>query len=179
METLQSFFSANNSSDIFTIGRYIQQHVDEQSEAIFQSTQREMLDRYDEIGDSVYGIYGTHLFRHIHAQFKEAGLRSKPRLPFGNFATSREWGDEDDRQRWFWSKITTTDDEVVGTIAVVCYHDHLQIRIPRPFKIIALAETSKGAVVKALSQISDNFGKALEARNEYAQYYAEAENSQS
>jgi hypothetical protein len=173
MESLQAFFSANNSNDIFTIGRYIEQHVNEQWEVIFQNTQREMLDRYDEIGDSVYGIYGTHLFRHIHAQLKDVNLRATPRLP-GNFSTSREWGTEDDRQRWMYSKITSKEGGAIGTIVTVFFHDHLQIRIPRPFKIIALTETSKGDVVKALSRISDDFGKALEARIEYAQYYAQA-----
>jgi hypothetical protein len=171
MESLQTFF-AKNSSDIQSVGRYIQQHVDEHWELVFQSVRQEMLDRYAEIGDSVYGIYGTHLFREIHEQFKDVGLKATPRLP-GNFSVSREWGEETDRQRWMYSKITTKDGAPVGTIATAFFHDHEQIRIPRPFKIIALAETTKGDVVKVLSQISPEFKNALEARIEYAEYYAQ------
>ena len=69
-----------------------------------------------------------------------------------------------------WSKITATGDGTAfGTIVTVFFHDHVEIRIPRPFKIIALKETSKADVVKALSA---DFKNALEARIEYAQYYA-------
>jgi hypothetical protein len=78
-----------------------------------------------------------------------------------------------------YSKITLKEGAAIGTIVTVFFHDHLQIRIPRPFKIIALAETSKGEVVKALSRISDDFGKALEARIEYAEYYAQVADSKS
>jgi hypothetical protein len=114
------------------------------------------------------------MFRHIHAQLKEVGMKATPRLP-GNFSVSREWGDDErDRQRWMWSKITTKEGAPVGTIATVFYHDHEQIRIPRPFRIIALTETTKGDVVKALSKISSDFKNALEARIEYAEYYAQA-----
>jgi hypothetical protein len=169
MESLQAFFSESSSSDIHTLGRYIQQHIHEHWEAVYQSTQPEMLERYAEIGDSVYGIYGAHLFRPVHAELKQAGLRATPRLP-GNFSISREWGPEDERQRWMWSKISTTEDAAVGTIVTIFYHDHLQIRIPRAFQVIALEETSKREVVKALSRRSSDFKDALEAKIEIAQY---------
>jgi len=175
MQSLQAFFEANGKRDIFTLAGYIEQHVNEYWEIAFQNKQREMLERYDEIGDSVYGLYGTEVFRHIHAQLKEVGWRATPRLP-GNFNISREWGDDEtDRQRWMWSKIATNDGEPIGTIATAFYHDHEQIRIPRAFRIIALTETSKGEVVKALSAISPDFKNALEARVEYAAYYADTD----
>jgi hypothetical protein len=69
-----------------------------------------------------------------------------------------------------WSKISTTDGAPVGTIAIVFWHDHTQIRIPRPFQVIALEETTKGDVIKALSALSPDFKAALEARVEYADY---------
>lgn len=167
-ETLQNIRA---DSDIFTIAQSIERYVNENWERVFEHVQQEMNDRYEEIGDGVYGIYGTELFRAVHTQFKQVGLRSVPRLPIGNFATSREFGEEDDRQRWFWSKITTMEGATVGTIAIVYHHDHVQIRIPRPPGVIALKETSKAAVVAALSRISPEFGNALEARVEYAEYY--------
>ncbi|MBA3869039.1 MAG: hypothetical protein H0X30_07790 [Anaerolineae bacterium] len=173
MESLQTFFEQQHSSDIHAIGRYIQQHVDEQWQLIFEANKAEMLRRFPEIGDTVYGIYGTRMFKHIHDQFSEVGLRATPRLP-GSFPISREWGeDEMDRQRWMWSKITRKDGTNVGTIVTVFFHEHEQIRIPRPFQIIALEETSKGAVVEALSRRSLDFKNAQEAKIEIAQYMAQ------
>jgi hypothetical protein len=165
-----------SDSDIFAIARFIEQHVTAHWDGVFQACRQEMIDRYDEIGDAVYGLYATRLFQPILKEMRKVGLKSAPRLPTGGFADSREWGeDEADRQRWFWSKITkvgtTQDVTALGTIAVAFHHDHLQIRIPRPMQIMALTETSKGAVVAALSRLSPEFGQALEARVEYAAYY--------
>lgn len=173
MESLQTFFEAQPARDIFALGRYIEQHIAENWEAVFQQNQAEMIARYDEIGDAVYGLYGTRLFRHVHDQMRLAGLKAVPRLP-GHFDSSREWGDDDsDRQRWMWSKISALDGRPFGTIVCAFFHDHVQIRIPRPLRIIALAETSKRDVVKTLSDLSPEFQNALEAREEYAQYYVE------
>lgn len=156
--------------DIHAIGHKIQQHVNEHWQTIFKACHPEMIAQYDEMGDTVYGMYGERLFKYSHDQLKEAGLRATPRLP-GNFGISREWGPEDLRQRWMWSKIITTDREPIGTIVTVFYHNHLVLDIPRPFDIIALTETSKRDVVKALSTRSTDFAQALEARIEYAEYY--------
>ena len=174
MESLQTFFAQSQSSDIQAVGRYIQRYVDENWEMVYQNCRAEMLARYPEIGDTVYGIYGARLFKHIHNQLREVGYRATPRLP-GNFMISREWGAEDDRQRWMWSKITRAGGETIGTIVTVFFHDHLQIRIPRPFQIIALEATSKRAVVEALSQRSPDFKNALEAKIGIAQYLASLE----
>ncbi len=172
MDSLELFFNEQQNSDIHTLGRYIQQHVNEQWQKVFEANKDEMWRRYGEIGDTVYGIYGTRMFKHIHNQFKAVGLRATPRLP-GGFSISREWGeDATDRQRWMWSKITRVDGTTVGTIATIFYHDHEQVRIPRPFQIIALTESSKGAVIEALSQRSVDFKNAQEAKIEIAQYMA-------
>src|SRR5688500_11677085 len=104
MQSLQVFFDENKSSDIHTLARYIQRHVDEQWEAVYQRKRGEMVEKYPQIGDSVYGIYGNHLFKPVHQQMKEAGLRATPKLP-GHLMSSREWGPETDRQRWMWSRI--------------------------------------------------------------------------
>jgi hypothetical protein len=179
MQPLETYFAQHKSRDIHTLAAYLQQYLDENSQPIFDRYQAEMERLYPEIGDSVYGIYGKHLFQPVHEQFKAVGLRSTPRLPFGGFSASREFGPEEDRQRWFWSKITTTDGETLGTIALAFYHDHVQIRIPRPARVMALTETSKGAVIAALSRISPDFGEAVEAKIEIAEYLAQlAEESQ-
>jgi hypothetical protein len=179
METLQAYFAKSKSRDIHTMGRYIQQHIDENWQAVYEETREEMLARYPEIGDSVYGIYGAHLFRHVHSQLKEARLKASPRLP-GSFTISREWGPEDERQRWMWSKVITAEVAGIGTIVTAFFHDHTQIRIPRPFLITALEVTSNGAVIKALSRISAEFRDAREAKIEIAEYLAQlAQNSAS
>jgi hypothetical protein len=177
MESLQAFFSEYGSSDIHALARYIQRHVDEQWEVVFQNNRAEMAARYDELGDGVYGLYGAQLFQPVHAQLKRAGWRAMPRLPFGNFSISREWGPEDDRQRWFWSKIASRESAAIGTIVVVFFHDHVQIRIPRPPQILALEETSRGKVIQALSRQSADFKDALEMRVEIAQHLAGANDS--
>jgi hypothetical protein len=171
MESLQAFFT-ENGRDIHSLARYIQRHVDEHWEAIYNDTRPEMVDKFPQIGDTVYGIYGSHLFKPVHDQLKQVGLRATPRLP-GHFMSSREWGPEDERQRWMWSKITLDNGAAVGTIAVAFYHDHNEIRIPRAFKIVALDETAKGAVIAALSRLYPDFETAQDAKTEIAAYLAQ------
>ena len=178
METLATFFAENNSSDIFTIGRYIQQYVNEHWEAIFQANRDEMIRLYPEIGDSVYGVYGNKLFKALHEEFKAHGLRATPKLP-GSLNISREWGDDErDRQRWMWSKIVGADGTAIGTIVTVFFHDHIEIRIPHIFQIIALKETSKGAVIETLSHMSPDFAAAIDMKEEVALYMQQMEASE-
>lgn len=175
MQTLQAFFAQNNSSDIFTIGRYVQQYVNENWEAVFQAERDEMVRLYPEIGDSVYGVYGNKLFKALHEEFKAIGLRATPKLP-GSLNLSREWGNDDrDRQRWMWSKIVGSDGTAIGTLVTIFYHDHIEIRIPRVFKMMALKETSKGAVIEALSQMSADFANAVDMKEEIALYMQQME----
>lgn len=163
---------ANQAGDIHALAQYIQQYVDVNWSVVFEQNQQEMVELYPKIGDTVYGIYGKRLFQAMHEQLKAVGLKATPRLP-GNLMISREWGEEDDRQRWMWSKITATDGTALGTIAVVFYHDHFQIRIPRAFKIVALEAVSKGAVVEAISRLAPEFKDAMEMKAEIAQYMAQ------
>jgi hypothetical protein len=175
MQTLEAFFEEKQSSDIFTIANYVQQYVNEHWNAIFQENRDEMVRLYPEIGDSVYGVYGNKLFKVLHEEFKANGLRATPKLP-GSLNMSREWGDDErDRQRWMWSKIIGADGTAIGTIVTVFYHDHIEIRIPRVFQIIALKETSKSAVIEALSQMSSDFANAMDMKTEVALYIQQME----
>jgi hypothetical protein len=179
METLQAVLNADNRRVIYALAEWIQQQINEQWEAVFQAHHAAMVAAYPELGDGVYGIYGEALFKPIRAEMKQAGFKTTPRLPFGSFSISREWGPEANRERWFWSKITGVDGAAIGTIAVVFYHDHEAIRIPGPCKIIALEETTKGAVIAALSQRVPEFATAVEAKIEIAAYLASLEAGQS
>lgn len=168
--TLQTFFAQNKSSDIFTIARYIEGYINKHWEAVFQNNQGRLEEAFDEGGDAAtYGLYGSLLFKPLNEQLKQAGLRPAPQLP-GNFAISREWGSEEERQRWFWSKLTSPEGTALGTIVISFFHDHTQARIPRAAQVLALEETTKEAVVKALSNRSADFKQALEARAEFTQY---------
>src|SRR5687768_12115987 len=145
--------SLTKNSNIEAIRRYLEQHIQENWQRVYRDVHQEMIDRYPQIGDTVYGLYGQRLFRPVHDYFKQVGLQAIPRLP-GSFINSREWGPEEERQRWMWSKIVSAGGTAVGTIVIIFYHDHLQVRIPRAFEVIALEETTKGEVIKALSGIA-------------------------
>ncbi|HXV98187.1 MAG TPA: DUF6022 family protein [Anaerolineae bacterium] len=161
----------NKERDIHAIGRYIQAHIAENWQVVLETRHDKLLDAYNRAGDMAYGTYLDLLFRPVHKQLKQAGLRPKPRLP-GDFDISREWGrlDETDQQRWMWSTIHSIEGEALGTIVTIVFHDHTQFRIPRQPQIIALAETSQQAVVEALSRRSADFKNAREAKIEIAEY---------
>lgn len=170
MQALAAFFAETGRTDIHALAGYIQQHVDAEWQRLFEAMHGEMVAKYDQLGEGVYGLYGARLFKPIHQQLKAIGWRATPHLP-GNLNISREWGDsEADRQRWLWSKVTREDGSAAGTIATVFHHDHTAIRIPRGMEIIGLEAVSKREVVAALSAHAAEFGTALEAREEYAQY---------
>src|SRR5262245_36583898 len=123
------------NADIHTIAGAIAGHIAENWQASFVAVQAEMAERYAEIGESVYAIYGKHLFKPVQGGLKSAGLRHVPRLPFGGFMASREWGPEDNRERWFWSKLTRADGSAAGTMALAFYHDHINLRIPQSLRV--------------------------------------------
>ncbi len=178
---IEAFSEAKAGGDIQAVGRVIQQHIREQWDSVFQTKRDEMVEKYPEIGDSVYAIYGTALFKPVHKAMKAAGLKATPSLP-GKLGISREWGDdESDRQRWMWSKITRAEDgSALGTIVIVYHHDHVEVRIPRPMEVIALEESGKAAVIEALSRRSPEFAVAKDINAEYADYLASlAEEEQS
>jgi hypothetical protein len=138
---------------------------------VLEKNHAKLMKAYAEAGDMAYGSYLTLLFRPIHRRLKEIGLAPKPRLP-GDFSISREWGvaEGNDEQRWMWSTIVGADGEAIGTLVTIVYHDHTQMRLPRPPHLIALREAGKEAVVEALSQRSEPFRSALEFTLEYELY---------
>jgi hypothetical protein len=58
----------------------------------------------------------------------------------------------------------------LGTIVTITFHDHTQFRVPQKPQIIALTQTSKEAVVEALSHRCADFKNALEFKIEYEEY---------
>ena len=171
MELLKEFLSENKNSNIFAIAQYIDTHIAANWQTLIEKNIDKLVDVFNRAGDMAYGMYLGWLFLPVHKQLKEAGLRPKPRFP-GDFNISREWGtkEETDQQRWMWSTIESTEGKSLGTIVTITFHDHTQFRVPQKPQIIALTETSKEAVVEALSHRSADFKNALEFKIEYEEY---------
>lgn len=176
-QSLQHALESSNDAPIETIRRFIEKHVNENWKLVIETRRAKLMDAYFRAGDMAYGTYGEYLFRPVHQELKRAGLRPIPNLP-GTFDISREWGnaDQTDQQRWMWSAIRTLDGTPLGTIVIVFYHDHSHFRVPRKPKVIALTETTKQDVIRALSRRSRNFKNAREASIEIAEYLASLEN---
>ncbi|MBD1380206.1 DUF6022 family protein [Metabacillus arenae] len=169
-KSLKELLQDSNISRINAIAQYIEDHIRENWQTVLQEKRDQLQKAYSEGGDMAYGTYLNLLFLAIHKQFKEDGLHPQPRFP-GDFDISREWGEDDsDRQRWMWSTVYTLNGEPLGTIVTIVFHDHTQFRVPRQPQIISLSETSKEAVVEALSLRSDEFKHALEFTVEYEEY---------
>ncbi len=180
MESLQEFLAENKNSDIFAIAKrccvaqiaqYIDNHIALNWQTLLQKNSDRLLDAFNRVGDMAYGAYCYKLFRPVHKQLKQAGLRPLPWFP-GDFSISREWdnADESDQQRWMWSTIASIEGESLGTIVTIVFHDHNQFRLPRQPEVIALTETSKEGVVEALSERSADFKNAREFKIEYEEY---------
>lgn len=171
MESLQEFLSENKDSDIFALAQYIESHIALNWQTLLQKNSDRLLDAFNRAGDMAYGAYCYKLFRPVHKQLKQSRLRPLPWFP-GDFNISREWGnaDESDQQRWMWSTIASIEGESLGTIVTIIFHDHNQFRLPRQPQVIALTETSKEAVVEALSERSADFKNAREFKIEYEEY---------
>lgn len=174
---LQRILSEHATPDIFTLVDAIDEHLAAHWQTLWQTRYDRLLEAYGRIGELAYGAYGELLFRPIHRQLKQAGLRPTPRFP-GNFEISREWGPEHDRQRWMWSTITAADGAVIGTMVTLYFHDHTEFRLPRQPGVIALAETGKEAVVAALGRRSADFQQAREAKIEIEEYLRSLDSSQ-
>jgi len=172
-DSLQHALETGNDRPIETIGRFIQEYINKNWKVVLETRQEKLQDAYTRAGDMAYGTYGEYLFRPVHKELKQAGLRPVPNLP-GKFDISREWGnaDETDQQRWMWSTIRRIEGEPLGTIVIVFYHDHSRFRVPRKPQVIAITQVGKEQVVKELARRSRNFRNAREASIEIAEYLA-------
>lgn len=169
--SLKTVLDESDEARIDSIARYIKEHITDHWESVLVDHREKLNKAYEEAGDAAYGTYLNLLFLPIDRQFKEVGLNPAPRFP-GDFNISREWGNEqeDNQQRWMWSTVYGPNQESLGTIVTVVYHDHTQFRVPRQPDILALKEVGKDAVVEALSVISPEFAQALEFTVEYELY---------
>ncbi|MGX9706030.1 DUF6022 family protein [Laceyella tengchongensis] len=172
MKPLPQILAESEGNRIDVIAQYINEHITENWQAIFEEKYSQLMDAYKKVGDPAYGTYLNFLFLPIHEQLKESGLKPLPRLP-GDLNISREWGntnDFTDQERWMWSVIEEENGVALGTIVTKVYHDHTQLRVPRPPEVFALTETDQADIVAALSQRSAAFRDAREFRIEAEEY---------
>lgn len=171
VKSLREVLSESKAGAIFALARHIEEQIAGNWQTLLHKKSDKLLDAYNRAGDMAYGTYLNLLFRPVHKQLEQAGLRPAPQLP-GDFDISREWGvqEETDQQRWMWSTINSAGGAPLGTIVTIVFHDHTRFRIPRQPHVIALTETGKEAVVEALSRRSADFKNAREAKLEIEEY---------
>jgi len=160
MESLRDFLITSHDMTIFSLARYIGRHIAASWEAVFEENLGQLRGIQSVMEDAAYGVYGKLLFERINEQLREARLCPKPRLP-GNYSISREWGPQHERQRCSWSGITSPDGRPLGTIAVILYHDHTRLHIPRAPDVLPLSSTTREGVIAELSARSDDFAQVL------------------
>ena len=165
--------TGDDARDLRAVARHIERHIQANWGRLLEKNAARLADAYGRAGDLAYGTYLDMVFRPIHLQLRQAGLKVRPRLP-GQFNISREWGnaDETDQQRWMWSTLERASGQALGTLVSITYHDHSQFRIPRAPGLFAIRAVGPEAVVKALSRRSADFKAAREASIEIAEYLA-------
>ncbi|TCP68579.1 DUF6022 family protein [Baia soyae] len=178
-DSLHDYLQDNSNVDIHIVAEYINTYIEQNWQVVFNKNQDQLMNAYKQAGDMAYGSYLNLLFLSINKELKGAGLQSDTRLP-GNLHISREWGnteDYTDQERWMWSILTSNNEnKKIGTIVTKVYHDHTQLRIPRPPQVFSILESSQEDIIGALSTISNSFKQSREFQVEYADYL---KNSQS
>lgn len=161
--------AALETGDIRALGRQVEGYVAAAGQGLWERRHARLLDAYQRVGEMAYGAYLELLFRPLHRLARQSGLGLAPRFP-GRFEISREWGAEEDRQRWMWSAVAAPGGAPLGTLVFQVHHDHTGFRLPRPVGVLALAEAGDEAVIAALSRRSPEFAAAREASVEIAEY---------
>lgn len=161
--------AALETGDIRALGRQVEAYVAAAWREVLERRRARLLDAYGRVGEMAYGAYLELLFRPLHRLARRDGLLLAPRFP-GDFNISREWGEEDDRQRWMWSGVRAPGVAPLGTLVFQVHHDHTAFRVPRPVGVLALEEVGAQAVAAALSRRSPEFAAAREASVEIAEY---------
>lgn len=162
--------------DIQSLGKTIQNLVEEKLTEILPTRQAEFEERFRRDGDMAYGALNTELFQPVRNLLADSGLKAEPRLP-GDFQESREWGNDDEthQQRWMWSMIIDQEGEAIGAIAVGSHHDHAGFRLPRSPEIVSLSAKSWDDAVAELAASMPEFATAQSFQLWYQNYLAQTQ----
>ncbi|MCM3000035.1 DUF6022 family protein [Paenibacillus cellulositrophicus] len=135
-----------NESTLHVLAAHAQQYIDDQWKLIWERHLAETERIFAKGGDSAYGFYCLKLFQPLAAEIAEAGWVTQPVLP-GIFPQSEEhWGPWENRERRFWSVIQQDNGKALGTLITRIFHDHTQLRLPRPPHIYAIHETDPSEI---------------------------------
>jgi hypothetical protein len=133
---------------IEAVAAYVQQQVNEHWQETFQHHRQELEEIFARLGDPAYARYSQALFRPIYDELKQVGLACDPGLP-GRFPLSREqWGPQQERERRFWCVVSEDNGVALGSLITRYFHDHTQLRIPRPPMVLAYAQTNQTTIAQ-------------------------------
>jgi len=133
---------------------WAQARLDERWRSCWQAHLAEIESAYERLGEPAYGVYARELFRPVEDELRLANLTCEPMLP-GAFPSSEErWGRWEERERRFWSVVRDGDGHALGTLVTRYFHDHTKLRIPRSPLVLALRETDREAITRAVLRVA-------------------------
>lgn len=161
-------------SPVSSVALFIQEHIAQNWELTLKNHPLKLLKAYEEMSEAAYGVYFQLLLAPVILELRKLGFRMRPKLP-GDLNISREWGEEQHRERWIWSTLKYPDGSDCGTIVMKIFHDHTGFRIPEMPLVIPLKVTSKQEIIAGLSAISPDFAQAKDTKTEYLEYLEKSE----
>lgn len=156
-------------SPVSSIALFIQEHITQNWELTLKNHPLKLLKAYEEMSEAAYGVYCQLLLKPVIIALRKLGYRMHPKLP-GDLNISREWGEEQHRERWIWTTLKYPDGSDCGTIVMKIFHDHTRFRIPEMPLVSALKVTSRQEIIARLSAISPDFAQAKDTKTEYIEY---------
>src|SRR3954454_22319776 len=129
---------------IETVTEYIQFYLDEHWQMVWRDHLSEIERVYAQSGDPAYGVYGRALFPPVDEELRQANLTCRPGFP-GEFSSSWEQGPREERERRFWCVLQHGEARTIGALVTRFFHDHPQLRIPRPPVVLTVEKTDPAA----------------------------------
>ncbi|HEY7416546.1 MAG TPA: DUF6022 family protein [Ktedonobacteraceae bacterium] len=153
MNTLRETFFRQGKS-IETLAAYVQQFTDENWQRIWEQMLPKATVFHEKGGDHAYAVFALPLFQPLAEELASVDLIAQPHLP-GDLSWSwEEWGPQQERERRLASVVSQKDGEALGTLVIRFFHDHTQLRLPRPLIISSLRETDREAIAQAIQHIA-------------------------
>ena len=113
-ESLTDFVIRSHDAGIHTVARFISRQVAASWQKVLEENFAHLPPSGALIDGTLYILYLKLLFEPIHAALERAGFAADPPLP-GSFFNSREWGPDQERQRWLWTRLSSPRGELLGT----------------------------------------------------------------
>lgn len=148
----ETFFHQGES--IESLAAYVQQFTDENWQRVWEQTLPKAIVLYEKAGDPAYAVFAQALFQPLAGDLASVDLIAQPHLP-GDLSWSwEEWGPQQERERRLVSIVSQKDGEALGTLVIRFFHDHTQLRLPRPPIISPLREIDREAIAQAVQHLA-------------------------